>query len=81
MSSDAKITVRWEVEDGYVGKSRPQQFDLDLEDFNGCESQSDYELALEEAVQSEFDNRISWCADNYNEIIEAAKLYNATEEE
>ncbi len=81
MSSDAKIEVRWAVEDGYVGKSRPQKFDLDPEDFEGCESDGDYEQVLDIAIQEEFANRISWYASNYTDVIEAAKLYNATEEE
>lgn len=81
MSSDAKIEVRWQVEDGYCGKSRHQNFDLDLEDFAGCESEVEYEHVLDGAVQEEFENRIAWRCDNYEDIIAAAMLYNETEDE
>jgi len=81
MSSDGKIEVHWGVEDGYVGKSRPQRFDMDLDNFDGCESDVEYEAVLDDYVQQEFFNHISWHCDNYTDVIEAAKLYNATEEE
>lgn len=80
MSSDAKMEVHWEVEDGYAGKSRPQKFEIDLEDFGGCESDAEYERVLDGYVQEEFVNKIAWFCENYTEVIEAAKLYNATEE-
>jgi hypothetical protein len=73
----SKVTVNWEVEDGYMGKSRPQSFDMDLEDFEGCEDHDDYEKALDVAVQEEFNNNISWFAANYNDVIERAKRHNA----
>lgn len=56
------ITVRWEVEDGYAGKARPQSTRIELEDF---EDLSDDEIArlLEECIQEDFEQSISWGID------------------
>ena len=32
------LEISWEVDDGYVGPSRPQYLTLDATDFEGCES-------------------------------------------
>ncbi len=79
--SDSEIEVRYQVEDGYVGKSRPQRFEIELNEFQHCETHTEYEMCLDELIQEEFNQCISWGCENYTDIIEAAKLYNATEEE
>ncbi len=64
------MEVRWEVEDGYVGKSRPQSFELNLEEL----IDGDYEIEdamsqVHDEVQEEFVNRITWCFSNYDEVL------------
>lgn len=54
------MKVRWEVEDGYVGKSRPQYTEIPDEEWLECETESDRELLLEDYIQTDFDNNISW---------------------
>jgi len=66
-----KIVVKWEVEDGYVGRSRPQRTVIDVENHLMDESEwnelSDEEKRkiIEEAVQEDFDQKISFAINDY----------------
>ena len=58
------IRITWEVEDGYVGKSRPQHYTLtpfEVEEYNECEDDEDRQDLLNQIVQDEFDNKIYPC--------------------
>jgi hypothetical protein len=65
-----KITVKWEVEDGYAGKSRPQKTIIDTErDMQEGEwdemSQEERMEYIEECVQEDFDQKISFAIEDY----------------
>lgn len=66
-----RITVKWEVEDGYVGKSRPQKTFIDIEKELMSEEEWD-ELSkaekmehIESIVQEDFEQRISFGIEDY----------------
>lgn len=63
------MEIRWEVEDGYVGKSRPQRLELDDDELRECESEDELMALLEDAVKGDFDNKISWALSNWDEIV------------
>ena len=72
----ATVTVRWEVEDGYAGKSRPQSFEIDTDDFD---EGVDILNQLYDFTQEQFDNTISWYIQNEDEVVrvvEAARKRN-----
>jgi len=53
------MTIRWEIDDGYAGKSRPHYLELDdedLEDFTD-EERTAY---IERSVQQDFEATVSW---------------------
>ncbi len=53
------MKIKWEVEDGYVGKSRPQYLEIpdeDLEDMDEDEKQS----YIEDSVKNDFENKVSF---------------------
>ena len=53
------MRIRWEVEDGYVGKDRPHYTDIpdsEIEDLEGEE----LENYIEEWVREEFEQNISY---------------------
>lgn len=53
------MKIRWEVDDGYAGKSRPHYVavpDKDLEDL----SEAEQEAVIEEWVKGEFDSKVSY---------------------
>lgn len=53
------VVVTWKVDDGYVnnGQHKTQIDDYEFED---CETDEDRERIIEEAVQADFENNISW---------------------
>lgn len=53
------MIVRWEVEDGYYGKSRPQETEVPDEELEGLDEDERQEL-IREFVQQDFDAKISW---------------------
>lgn len=54
------ILVRWEIEDGYTGSSRPQSFRVDAEDFQHCVTDADFAQVLSEITQEEFAQKVSF---------------------
>jgi hypothetical protein len=54
------MIVHWEVEDGYVGKSRPQSTEISNEDLDACETQAERDLLIEECIQEDFEQSITW---------------------
>lgn len=54
-----KVTITWEVNDGYAGASRPQYTEIPVEDFEGLDDEGITGL-IYDAVQTEFENSIDW---------------------
>jgi hypothetical protein len=55
------MDIIWEVEDGYVGKSRPHCLEIDDDDLAGCETEKERNDFITECVQAKFDQEISFC--------------------
>jgi|GEM_PF-2356653 len=64
-----KITVHWQVDDGYVGKSRPQKTvitpyeDLGQEEWEEM-TEEERDEYIEQCVQDDFDQKVSFAIDN-----------------
>ena len=66
-----KLNITYEVEDGYAGKSRPQQFVFDSEAW--CDDweeltedeKNDY---INQSIDEDFNDKISWCIINKEEV-------------
>jgi len=71
MSHD-KITVTWEVADGYVGGKRPQKTKISHSDILDCESEEDVRACVEESIREDFEQRISadYGDDAYSEALD-----------
>jgi hypothetical protein len=69
------IEITYQVEDGYVGKSRPQGYQLDISGLEFCDSINEAMQYVDEATQEDFENRISWTYSNYDEIVEDVTAY------
>ncbi len=66
-----KIKIKWEVEDGYVGKSRPQITTIDVEkhimseeDWNALNEDEKKEV-IEQAVEEDYKQKISFSISDY----------------
>jgi hypothetical protein len=68
-----KREVRYEVEDGYVGSSRPQSFTIKDDWIEDYMNDDDLEFELSEMIQEDFQQRISWTYLNKEEVVEWAK--------
>jgi hypothetical protein len=66
-----KFTVKWEAEDGYTGGSRPQIFHLSVFDFGDVSEMTDAQIEnlLDEAIQDDFDQKVTWYSANRDEAI------------
>ena len=60
------MIVRWEVEDGYAGKSRPQYTTIPDEDLEGL-NETERDQVIGEYVQDDFDSSISWSILGYED--------------
>lgn len=51
------MKIRWEIEDGYVGKSRPHYLEINDEDLEGYEDEFDRNDFIYECIQEDFYNK------------------------
>jgi len=71
------MEITYEVDDGYVGKSRPLSFEIDDDDLvefadGGIDTAEQF---ISDAVQEDFEQRVSWTFRDYDSMIaEAEKL-------
>ena len=69
----ATVTVRWEIEDGYVG-NRPQEFEIDLDDFSGTNEGAILDT-LHGYCEEEFNNQVTWYCNNEDEIVRVVQRH------
>lgn len=53
------MKITWEVEDGYCGKSRPQETKIEDEELEGLNDE-ERENYIYDRVQEDFEQTISW---------------------
>jgi len=76
----SKLKIRWEVEDGYIGKSRPLSTSISVDELiENCETEEEVLDYINEEVKSDFEQRISYCVMNDSEILEAWREAKADE--
>jgi len=54
------MEITWEVEDGCVGKSRPHHLTIPNEELEDYETEEEKQEFIEEYVQNEFEQTISF---------------------
>lgn len=64
-----RIEITWYVEDGYVGRDRPQHLRVDLSDFEFCDTEKEVEQILEELLEEAFNQRASWGCPKIDEVV------------
>ena len=53
------IEVRWEVDDGYAGKTRPQHTRISIADIMDCSSDDEVRTLIDDAIKEDFEQKIS----------------------
>lgn len=59
------MKVRWEVDDGYVGKDRPQYTEIDDEELKDYPEGEERDNFIEENVRDDFEQRITFSIMGY----------------
>lgn len=78
---DDKINITWEASDGYAGGSAPQHLTLRMSDFADCDTEEEVTKFLEEAIQEDFAQKVSWGCENFSKHVEdIMKVVRAREE-
>ena len=54
------MIIIWEVEDGYMGKSRPQETEIDDDELAEYETEEEKEEFIRNEIQNDFEQTISW---------------------
>ena len=54
------MEITWEVEDGYIGGSRPQHTIIPDEELEVFDTEEEKEEFIADWVQEEFESKISW---------------------
>ena len=68
-----EFKVRWEVGDGYAGKSRPQSFQISADDLNADMTVDDIRKMLIDITQEQFEQTVCWYLNNDDEFLEWAQ--------
>ena len=83
------MRITWEVEDGYVGKSRPQHLEIGDEELDDIIDQFDGRVEdimkeIDWYVQEDFEQKVTWTYSDYSykelesEIERRINKYNET---
>lgn len=54
------MKIRWEVDDGYVGKSRPHYALIDDGELAKCQTKEERRRLIDENVEDDFNRRVSF---------------------
>ena len=57
---DFNMKVKWEIDDGYIGGSRPQITEIPDDVINGCMDDQEKQMVIDEYIQSDFEKEITW---------------------
>jgi len=71
----AKITIRYHIEDGYAGGSRPQSFDVESSDFGDLDDLDDTQISdqIVEMANEDMRQRFGVSINNLDEAIAEVK--------
>lgn len=55
------MEIEWQVEDGYAGGSRPQEFEIPDDEILECDDAAEAMDLIHSSVEDDFGNKVSWC--------------------
>lgn len=84
MEKKKKITVKWQVCDGFCGGERVYSFHINEDDLYGLTTRREIEREIEQLVEQDFLDKVSYDIVDFDEILDKAealaKIVNAEEE-
>ena len=69
------MEVRWQAEDGYCGGSRPQYVTIYESDIEDDMTDDDLERLLDDVVQDDFNQKVSYCIKNREQVLKQMREY------
>jgi hypothetical protein len=54
------MQIKWEIEDGYIGSSRPQYTDVPNEELAECSDDEERKQLIDDYVREDFEQRIAY---------------------
>jgi hypothetical protein len=77
-----KLEVRWEVADGYAGRTRPQTTRIDHSEIMDCDTEEEVRRLIEDSIQNDFEQKISadYGESAYTDVLEFWREAKATGE-
>lgn len=77
------MKIIWEVDDGYVGGSRPHSTEIDENEIRDYETIDEAIEFIEEMIREDYDINITWYMKNREKVVEKVKeiLENKEEED
>lgn len=64
------MKIIWEVDDGYVGGSRPQTTEIDEWDIENCDDIDEAMQMIDDEIKADYNQKISWYMNNRERIQE-----------
>lgn len=75
------MEITWQIEDGYMGRSRPQHTSVDDDDILSYDTVDEAMEMIDQAVRDDFEQKISWYfKDRAGLQAEIEKLFESKEE-
>lgn len=71
------MKVYWEVEDGFIGKSRPQSTEIPDEEISACPNLEAAMYLINEYIQADFENNVTFGFERDVVEIKVKKLLGA----
>ena len=67
------MNITWEVEDGYVGKSRPQYTEISDDEIAMCDTVEEAMDLIDELVHDDFESSITWAFSYWDRVQQEVK--------
>lgn len=64
-----KVAFTYQVDDGYIGGSRPQRMSIDIDELPDDSDMSDVRDYVERAIQEDFNQKISWSCESLDDVV------------
>ena len=68
MTDHPDLEITWEVDDGYVGGSRPYTLTIPGDELADCDNDTEREDLITEHVQEHFSQEVTWFITSRREV-------------
>jgi len=77
----SKVQLIWQVDDGYVGASRPKYSDIYLDEFGEDETDEEIYNRLDEIIEQDFKTNVFAYGKNKSDVLKSIREYQKENKE